>query len=238
MRDAEEGGRGGWDGMEGEGGAEGFEMTRSRVRDLDDAVGAAKEEDDEAVGVFRPVTEDDRGVACVMTGDPGMDEPLGVGERRGREVEMPVDRFCIDRLRSIVREGVASRSVCDFLLRRNGVVRVGGGGARDDVELAGVGVIGTGLRRIEVDECVRSRLVSIRGGMRLAPDDAAAPRKSALELEGRRLVVRVRTRSRAAVLGAGGGPACLRSRGTRSTAPAAEAGRLGEGPGEAVEVDE
>lgn len=210
--------------MRGEGGKTGFDDTRSRTREMDAAVGAAKEE-----GVARPLFEG-AGEKKEVRFD---DEPLGVegvGERsrplafEAEDVEVGVPacsssrgRLCSDLLRSMVRgpaapvDGVARRFPCDLLLLSVGLVA-----AVDGVE----GVIGTGLRIVAPPAAPGRPISSLGGGLLVACSGVcialAVPRKSLLEVVVLKLTVRVRTRSRAAVEGAGGGP-FLSARGARST---------------------
>ena len=172
-------------------------MTRSRMRDADAAVGWAKLLVVRGVASWRGVwnTADDG------SGEPGR-EP-GDGERRGRRINDELsyardEMFWRLRLRSSVREpidGAASKFPWLFFDRSVRLV----------AESDGV----DGVSGIGESAGVRGgvAVVSIRGGTRRWVGVASSA-MLLTDCDGRRLVVRVRTRSRRAVLGEIGRASC------------------------------
>lgn len=73
--------------MRGEGGRTGLEDTRSRTREMEEAVGAAKREEEDGV-VVRPRMGEEEGEKNDVVAVLGVD---GVGERRGRRLEVGVE---------------------------------------------------------------------------------------------------------------------------------------------------
>lgn len=164
----------------------GLEWTRSRTREDDAAVGAAKEgRGPTGEGERSEFWRDRVGTADVARG--GTDPGVG---------EASADMLCSDRLRSSVRPEVADAAAaadrCCWL--RFG--RSDGRLALDGVE----GVIGTG-DRLRFDDADAAA-----GGSSLCGRPLLVERKSGWDGALRRLVVRRRARPRLAAEGAGGGP--------------------------------